>query len=305
MKNVKLYAYFAIVFVTVTWGVSPVVTKYMLGKYSAGVQRLIGAVFAVISLGLVANKKLKNIDKSYIKLALPVGVCFSLAVLLEGIALRFTTPAKSTFYGNVTCIVVPVCMAIFARVKPNVLKIAAGALCALGFGVTVFGDTIGGGMPSFSLGDGLTLLSGMFYGVVVASIGTWGKDKDSLLLTFLEFCICIPVCLIYVLYFEEVAFSWAASDLAIIIAIEILVQGVCWWMRNFALRNIDAGFVAIVTSMSTIVSGVVSVLTGMDVFTWSLLVGGLVCVSAAILSGLSDKTNKADMLKKTEQTIYK
>lgn len=292
MKNVKFYAYFAVIFVTITWGISPVVTKYMLGTYSAGVQRLIGAVFAVISLGLIANKKLKNIDKSYIKFALPVGLFFSLAVLLEGVALRFTTPAKSTFYGNVTCIVVPVCMAIFARVRPNLLKIAAGVLCALGFGVIVFGDTIGGGIPSFSLGDGLTLLSGLFYGIVVASIGTWGKDKDSLLLTFLEFCICIPVCLIYVLYFEEVAFSWAASDLAIIIAIEILVQGVCWWMRNFAVRTIDAGFVAIVTSMSTIVSGVVSILTGMDVFTWSLLIGGLICVAAAIVSGFSDKEKK-------------
>jgi drug/metabolite transporter (DMT)-like permease len=63
-------------------------------------------------------------------------------------------------------------------------------------------------------------------------------------------------------------------------------------MRNFAVRTIDAGFVAIVTSMSTIVSGVVSILTGMDVFTWSLLVGGLICVAAAIVSGFSDKEKK-------------
>ena len=289
MKNVKIYAYLAVVFVTLTWGVSPVITKYMLGTYSAGMQRLIAAIFASISLGVIANKKLKNIDQSYVKFALPVGLCFSLAVLLEGVALQFTTPAKSTFYGNVTCIVVPVCMAIFARVKPNFLKISAGVLCALGFGVIVFGDTISGGIPSFSLGDGLTLLSGLFYGVVVALIGTWGKDKDSLLLTFLEFCTCIPVCLIYVIFFDKVSFSWAAGDLAIVIGMAIVVQGVCWWMRNFAVRNIDAGFVAIVTSMSTVVSGVVSICTGMDVFTWSLLIGGLVCVAAAVVSGLSDK----------------
>ncbi len=292
MKNVKIYAYAATIFVTLTWGVSPVITKYMLGTYSAGMQRLIAAIFASVSLAVIANKKLKNIDKSYIKFALPVGLCFSLAVLLEGVALRFTTPAKSTFYGNVTCIVVPVCMAIFARVKPNLMKIMAGVLCALGFGVIVFGDTIGGGIPSFSLGDGLTLLSGLFYGIVVASIGTWGKDKDSLLLTFLEFCMCIPVCLVYVIFFEEVSFSWAVGDLAIIIGTAIVVQGVCWWMRNFAVRTIDAGFVAIVTSMSTVVSSVVSICTGMDVFTWSLLVGGLICVAAAIVSGFSDREKK-------------
>lgn len=291
-KKTKILAYAALIFVVLTWGISPVIGKYMLGFYSPGMKRLLDAVFATAALGTIAGKQLKRVDAGTLKFSLFVGLCFSLAMLFEGVALNYTTPAKSTFYGNVSCITVPVFAAVFTRKLPRAGKIIAGFVCLLGFGVIVFGDTVSGGLPSFSMGDGLTLVSGIFYGITNAAVGTWGKNKNSLVLTFLEFCVTVPMCVLYVLCFEEVAFSWALRDLAIVAAAAVLVQGLCWLLRNFAMRHIEPGFAAIIISFSTVVSGVVSVLTGMDTFSWSLAIGGGICVIAAIVSGLSGAGEK-------------
>ena len=188
----------------------------------------------------------------------------------------------------------PLCAALFTRRLPNAGKLLAGGVCLLGFGVIVFGDTLAGGLPAFSLGDGLTLVSGLFYGITTAAIGTWGRKRNTLVLTFLEFCVTIPVCAVYVLCFEQVRFSWAWRDLAIIAAAAVVVQGLCWLLRNFAVRHLDPSFVAILMSFSTVVSGIVSVLTGMDSFSWSLAVGGGICVVAAVMSGLSGQKKSTD-----------
>ena len=287
----KILAYCALFFVVLTWGLSPVIGKYMLGFYSPGIKRLLDAVFATAALGAIAGKELKNVDKGTVRFSLIIGLFFSLSMLLEGVALNYTTPAKSNFFGNVSCITVPIFVAAFTRKLPRPGKLLAGVLCLAGFGIIVFGDTLSGGIPAFSFGDGLTLVSGVFYGITTAAIGTWGKDRNSLVLTFLEFCVTVPMCLLYVICFDQVVFSWAWQDLAIVAGAAVVVQGLCWLLRNFAVRHIEPGLVAIIMSFSTVVSGVVSVLTGMDIFSWSLAIGGGVCVIAAILSGLSGAKN--------------
>ena len=293
-NRTKVLACLALVAVVITWGMSPVLSKYMLNSYSPGVKRLLDAIFATTALGLICNKQITKIDKSVLKISLFVGACFGLGMLLEGVALNFTTPAKSSFFGNATCITVPLFVALFTRKAPSVVKILAGLVCVAGFGVIVFGDTLQGGVPSFAPGDALTLLSSVFYGATTAAIGTWGKKMNSMVVTFLEFCVTIPLCAAYVFLFEDVSFSWNIRDLAIVAAAAVMVQGVCWLLRNFAVRYLDAGLVAIIASFSTVVSGTVSVLTGMDTFSWNLVAGGVICVLAAILSGLASKQKKSE-----------
>ena len=308
MKNkYKLLAVLALIGVVITWGLSPTVSKFMLSSYSPGIKRLLDAIFATAALGLICNKQITKIDKNVLKVSLFVGVCFAVAMLLEGVALAFTTPAKSSFFGNVTCITVPLFVALFAKMAPSIGKILAGLICIAGFGVIVFGD---GGIPSFSLGDGLTLLSGVFYGATTAAIATWGKQMNSIVVTFLEFLVTIPFCAAYAFLFEDIQFSWNIRDILIVAVAAIVVQGVCWLLRNFAVRHLDAGLVAIVASFSTIVSGIVSIVAGLlfenfegDKFSWSLVIGGLLCVVAAIVSGLAGKAEKAEETTKEKTEI--
>lgn len=290
-KKQKFFAYLSLALVVLSWGISPVIGKFMLTTYSPGIKRLMDALFASLVLGAIAGKHLCKTDKATVRFALLVGIFFALGMLFEGIGINYTTPAKSTFYGNVTCITVPVFAAIFAKKFPGILKVLSGVICLIGFGIIIFCSEPGNALPSFSLGDALTLLSGVFYGATVAMTGTWGKHKNTLVVTFFEFLVSVPMCILYVLLFETVVFSWALKDIAIVAVTAVIVQGICWLLRNFALRYLDAGFVAIVTSFSMVVSSIISVLVGMDTFSWALCIGGAICLVAVALSSLPQRTN--------------
>ena len=41
-----------------------------------------------------------------------------------------------------------------------------------------------------------------------------------------------------------------------------------------------------------VVSGVISVLVGMDTFSWALCIGGVICLGAVVLSALPDRSAK-------------
>lgn len=296
-KIAKVLAYLSCLLVVLSWGISPVVSKYMMTAYSPGIKRVLDAFFASAILGMIAGKHVIRADKGMIRFSLLVGLCFSLGLLFEGIGINYTTPAKSTFYGNVTCITVPLFAAIFAKKLPGVLMILSGVLCLVGFGVIIFGNSPGSVAPSFALGDALTLLSGLFYGATVAMTGTWGRSKNTLVITFFEFLVSVPMCILYVLFFEQVSFSWSIRDLAIVAGSAVVVQGLCWLLRNFALRYLDAGFVAIATSFSMVVSGIISVWVGMDEFSWALCIGGGICLLAVILSSLPKPSGSTDKQK--------
>lgn len=290
-KRVKVLAYLALAFVVLAWGLSPVLSKYILNSgYSPGIKRFIDAIFASAALGMIANKQLTKVNISVLKTSVFVGVCFALAMLLEGLAHGATTPAMSTLYGNVTCITVPLFVAIFSKQLPNVMKLLAGGLCIGGFAVIAFGE----GSFSFAPGDGLVLLSGVFYGASSAAINTWGKNMNSIVVTFIEFCVAIPVCAAYAFLLEDISFLWDVKSLLIIAATAVVVQGICWLLRNFAMQHLDAGFVAIIASFSTVVTAAVSIMFGMDEFSWRLVIGGGICVVSAIVSGLSSKEEQPE-----------
>ena len=287
----KLLAYLALAFVVLAWGLSPVVSKYIINSgYTPGIKRFIDAIFASAALGAIANKQLTKVTKNVFKTSLFVGVCFAVAMLLEGLSHGFTTPAMSTLYGNVTCITVPLFVAAFSKQLPNGLKLLAGGLCVAGFAVIAFGE----GSFSFALGDGLVLLSGVFYGASSAAINTWGKNMNSVVVTFIEFCVAVPVCAVYAFLLEDISFLWDVKSLLLIAGTAVVVQGICWLLRNFAMQHLDAGFVAIIASFSTVITAAVSILFGMDDFSWRLVIGGGICVVSAIISGLaSNRSSEA------------
>ena len=66
-KIQKLYAYLSLALVVLAWGVSPVVSKFVLTTYSPGIKRLMDALFASLALGAIAGKHFLTTDRSTVR----------------------------------------------------------------------------------------------------------------------------------------------------------------------------------------------------------------------------------------------
>ena len=174
LQNKKTLSYFGLIFVILIWGLVPFVTRYLYNFFSPSFNALINSGVAFICFAILAGKKLKLIDKTYLKVAIPIGLFYSFASVFQKIGLPYTTDTQYAFLENLSCVVVPVLMFFFTRKKLSILTIIASVLCLVSCFV-LSGLDFSTGSIKFGIGELLCALAGIFYGVNIAGTGVFAK----------------------------------------------------------------------------------------------------------------------------------
>lgn len=297
LKNKKVIAYLMLIFVIFVWGSSPPLNFILNKNYSAAFRSAVIALVSAITLTFICIKRLKNLNKEYFKYAIPTGFFLSLASLLQKIGLLYTTPTKYAFLENLSVVVVPILLFIAVRKKPSFLTIVASVLCLVGAFV-LSGMTFGGGSFYFGKGELLCALSGVLYGVNIAYTGVCIKKLDTLLYlliqqwsgTIISFISAFLLSLVKIngAPIEAIKFSFDIGGLCLIVVLALVSNVLCWFLRTYAMKYVSATAVSILMPFSAVVTGIISVISGMDVLTFSFVCGGLISLFAVILSGIAD-----------------
>ena len=293
----RTIAYAGIIFVIFIWGLYPVLTSDLLEFYSGGMFSFTGSLIAAASLLLLCIPKLKRLDRSYFKVALPTGFFVGLANLLQKIGLQYTTPTQYAFLENLSCVIVPLLLFLFIRKKPSALTITASVLCLVGCFVLSGLDFSSGGI-SFGKGEILCALAGILYGVNIAATGVYAKKLDAMLYVMIQMWMHVLVSGIAAVALdrisiggtpiEKIVFSWDPKHLILLAVLVLTISTLGWIIRTEALKYVNASVVAVLMPFSSVVTGVLAVCIGKDVFTLHLLLGGLVILLSSILSSVAD-----------------
>ena len=307
----RTIAYGGIIFVILMWGVSPVLTSGLLDFYSGGMYSFASSLVSSVALLLICIPKLKLLDRSYFKVALPTGFFVGLASLLQKIGLQYTTPTQYAFLENLSCVVVPLLLFLFIRKKPGALTVTASVLCLAGCFVLSGLDLSGAGI-AFGKGEILCALAGVLYGVNIAATGVYAKKLDAMLYVMIQMWMHVIISGIAAVVLdrvtiggepvEKIAFSWDPKHLLLIALLALIVSTLGWIIRTEALKFVNASVVAVLMPFSSVVTGILAVCVGKDVFTLHLLFGGLIILLSSILSSLADiKEAKREERKENDQ----
>lgn len=164
------------------WGSSFFIMKDALDalpvQYLLAIRFTAGAVL----LGLFCWKKWKRFTPDYLWRGAVIGGFLYLAYSVQTYGLALTTPSKNAFLTAVYCVLVPFLYWAFARVRPDRYNVAAAVLCVAGVGlVSLTGDL------TVNPGDGLTLVSAVFYASHIVAVAKVSTRKDIYLLTVFQF----------------------------------------------------------------------------------------------------------------------
>lgn len=164
------------------WGSSFFIMKDALDalpvQYLLAIRFTAGAVL----LGLLCRKKWKSFTPDYLWRGAVIGGFLYLAYSVQTYGLALTTPSKNAFLTAVYCVLVPFLYWAFARVRPDRYNVAAAVLCVAGVGlVSLTGDL------TVDPGDGLTLVSAVFYASHIVAVAKVSTGKDIYLLTVFQF----------------------------------------------------------------------------------------------------------------------
>ena len=88
---------------------------------------------------------------------------------------------------------------------------------------------------------------------------------------------------------ERIVFTLSPLPLLGALLFGLLTVGLCWLMRNEATRHLPPALVSVIAPFAAPITAVISVLTGYESPTPSLILASLLILAAAILSGLSER----------------
>ena len=87
---------------------------------------------------------------------------------------------------------------------------------------------------------------------------------------------------------EVARFTWGIYPIIYIVIFALVTNALCWTVRTNALKKIDASVVAVIMPFSAVITAIASVIIGSDKLSLNLILGGTLCLFAAILSGIGD-----------------
>ncbi|MBQ8894076.1 MAG: DMT family transporter [Clostridia bacterium] len=293
-KN-KHLAYLGLVFVILIWGISPLITLRFYKYYSPTIRISFGALTSAIALLIISRRKLNLLNKTYFIIAVPTGFFMSLANIIQKIGLQYTTPTHYAFLENLSVIVVPILLIFFLKKKPSFLTIFSAILCLFSSFILTGMTTVTNGVSV--VGDLLCALAGIFYGVNIAGTGAFAKKLHTPLYLTIQMFTEVIVSFVGVIIFdvteiEKIVFDFDWRLILANIVIVFISSTICWLIRTNAMKVVDATVVAIMMPFSSVVTAIVSTLTGNDTLTVNLIVGVTLGLIAIILSGLGDHKSK-------------
>ena len=287
------------------WSLAPIAGKYLFdeGAYSPALLIGIRGAVAVLVLGLflLLTKRFSRITRAY-WVCLPAGLILGLAYLLQFIGLSTTPLSKNTFLESFSVLAVPLCMFLFVREKPTVASLFAAVFCFFGcFVLCGKGMDFSAFFQPPTLGEVFSALGGAFFGANIAFTKVFAKKLDPFIYVFFQMIVMTAMSFLYAIPFEaDLAFSFAWNHVLVALFLALFCTVGCWLLRTVCIRHVSALTTVVLNPMSAVLATVLSVLLGMEEFSWNVVIGGAIITLSILVSGILDA--RAEAAKKQTKT---
>ena len=298
MTKKKILSLFGLIIVVVLWGIAPVCSKFLFDNNYYSPALLVGfrgalSILAMLII-IIINGDFKDVTKSY-WICIPAGLILGFAYLFQFIGLDSTTPAKNTFLESFSCIAVPVVLFILTKEKPSLSSIIASVVCVLGaFVLCGNGFNFSALFSAPTLGDILSCIGGIFFGIDIAFTKVFAKGKNSRVFVFFQLIILTIMSFAYAIPFEKnLAYNWDFPVRIVVLFIGVICTAVCWTLRTKCITNVSAVTCAVLMPMSAVVAAFTSFICRMEAFSWNVVAGGVIITAAIVISGIFDARREA------------
>ena len=296
--------------VTVVWGLDPLINRYLYKYYSAAVLCTLATLASALVFLFLERKRLKKPDRRYFTVALPISLINSLACVLQRIGLQYTSPARYAFLEHLSIVSVPIVLFAVCKKRPRVPQLLCALLC-LGGCLLLAGEGVLEG--EVGVGDVLCALAGLMLGAAIVFTSEYTEGLDIRLFMTVHMCTYFLTSLALTLGLhlipvggapiERIVFTLSPLPLLGALLFGLLTVGLCWLMRNEATRHLPPALVSVIAPFAAPITAVISVLTGQESLTPSLILASLLILAAAILSGLSERPKEKPLVPQAPRSL--
>tara|TARA_B100000029_G_scaffold305992_1_gene298875 strand:+ start:1637 stop:2536 length:900 start_codon:yes stop_codon:yes gene_type:complete len=287
----KTISFLALIICTLIWGTTFIAQDTgmdAIGPYTFNSIRFYVAFLAVTPFVFFFERKkikdqIKNNQKEFVKLMVPVGLSLFLGTQLQQVSLLYTDVANAAFFTIFYVPLVPIIIFFIFSEKihwsiwPSVIACVIG-----GYFLTDFNNA------NVRRGDILVLIGAIFWALHIIYIGRLVSKFDlPFFIAFLQNLVVATLSLFLVLIFEEINISKIKLETFEILYAGILSGGVAFVLQLFGQRNINAAPAAIIMSMEGVFATISAWIILNQILGINNLIGCTLILFGVLLSQLS------------------
>lgn len=270
----------ALLLTALLWGSTFTIGKIAAQAFSASF--IIALRFSVASLVLLvaAYPQRGQLDRKYWVDGFWMGVTLFLSYLLQvgGLALD-TSPGKSAFLCTTYSVMVPFLHWFVTKQRPQLHHLVCVFLCLFGVGIL----SLSGGW-GMSMGDVLTVLSGVPCAINIVISAIVCKKRNVLLLTTIELWVVAAFAWLFVIVGNEVPSAFPMNAVGGIVYLGLFATALCLFMQSYGLKYAEPAIGGMLLSLESVFGVVFSVIIYHEQITLRMSMGFAVIFVAIVLS---------------------
>lgn len=259
------------------------------------VRFLIGAVtlFLASRLMIVFNKEKKETEKAHFKkeeliYGCIAGIVMFIAFAFQTFGAETTTPAKNALFTDLCIVITPIISSTLHK-KLALQPFMASLIAIVGVLVVlqIFQDK-----SIFCLGDILSIICGVAFSIHFLLLEKFARNSkhklDAFNFTVVQLAVTAILSIIFSLIFETNNYAdidWGRS-IGWFLYVGVFSSAVAYVLQFVAQAHISANDTALLNSFEAVFTLVFALIFNLDVFSWNLIIGAGIILTAFILSSI-------------------
>ena len=272
------------------WGTSFVILKNALDSIAPMWILAIRFTVAALLLGVASRERLWALGKTALRGGVLMGLSLAAAYIIQTYGLLYTTPGKNAFLTDSYCILVPFMAWGLYRRKPTAANILAALLCITGIGFVSLSDMDAG----INVGDVLTLICGVFYGLQIILVEHYVGPGDALSVSAVQFAVGAVCCWIGALLFEPAPGVISPSLWLSIAYMSVACTALCFFLEAWGMKYTSSAVAAVILTLESVFGTVISVLFYHERLTVKILLGFALIFISVLISELKPELIRKD-----------
>lgn len=287
MRDKKvLFAESLLVLITVIWGLGFPITKLAINT-GYGVNTIMAARFLIASilLSLVYFKRLKLINKTYLKYGVITGLFLFLGFYFQTVGSVYTTPSKNGFITQLNIILVPYLYYLFFKKKVDKYNIISIVIATFGMLILSYNRS---GFNGINIGDVLTFICAIMvaFNVTTASYYQKKYDFDPAIFVLINILTAMVFSVGLMLAFDSIPASIEVTDLWPLVFLGVLNTALGFLVQSYALKISIPTRVSLIVALESVFAAIGSVLIIHEVLTLEIVIGGMMIISGVLINEL-------------------
>lgn len=281
----KKFGKAALFLTAMLWGSTFAIGKLAAEAFSASFIIALRFTVASVAITFAAIPLRKLLTKSYWHDGIWMGITLFLSYILQVIGLTMdTSPGKSAFLCTTYCVMVPFFHWYATKVRPKMLHVVCVFLCLIGIGILSLQGDFG-----MSLGDILTVLSGVPCAVNLAISSIVCRDKNPLLLTTIELWVVAILAWICVGVTGTFPAEFPIDTVGGIVYLGLVATALCLFLQSYGLKYTEASIGGMLLSLESVFGVIFSIIIYHENITLRMVIGFCVIFIAIVLSQWEQK----------------